>query len=163
VNNAKGSEREIHKQNSRIPPIGHTRRSSRNGPSIGPGMTEYSRLLPLSTSNVDRDRERERDRERMLAPFVIPPSPATQAHVSTTLDAVPKVRRVARDVRERREPITHFGLAPYLPSTSPFRYFCDLFPCFFRRLSRPNRPGSITFLFFFLLFQSDEYRATDDN
>jgi len=35
----------------------------------------------------------------MLVPFVIPPSPTTQAHVSTTPDAVPKVRRVARDVR----------------------------------------------------------------
>jgi len=107
-------EREIHEQNSRIPPIGHTRPSSRNAPSVGPGMTEHPRLPPLSTSNVDRDRERERDRdkdrdrererERMLTPFVIPPSPATQAHFSTTPDAVPKVVREARDVRERREP-----------------------------------------------------------
>ena len=43
----------------------------------------------------------------MMPPFVIPPSQATQAHFSTTPDAVPKVVREVRDVRdarERREP-----------------------------------------------------------
>ena len=109
-------EREIHEQNSRMPPMGHTRPSSRNAPSIGPGITEHPRLPPLSSANVDRDRERERerdrdrdrererDRERMMTPFVIPPSQATQAHFSTTPDVVPKAVREARDVRERREP-----------------------------------------------------------
>ena len=91
-------DRDIHEQNSRMPPMVHTRPSSRNAPSIGPGMTEHPRLPPLSSSNVDRDRERERERERMMPPFVIPPSQATQAHFSTTPDTVPKV------VRERREP-----------------------------------------------------------
>ena len=103
-------EREIHEQSSRMPPMGHTRPSSRNAPSIGPGMTEHPRLPPLSSSNVDRDRgdrdrdrERERERERMM-PFVIPPSQATQAHFSTTPDPISKVVREVRDVRERREP-----------------------------------------------------------
>ena len=111
-------EREIHEQNSRMPPLNHTRPSSRNAPNIGPGPTEHPRLPlpPFPSSNVDRDRERERDRdrdrdrerererERMMTPFVIPPSQATQAHFSTTPDAVPKVVREVRDVRERREP-----------------------------------------------------------
>ena len=54
-------EREIHREpNSRMPPLNHTRPSSRNAPSIGPGTTEHPRLPPLSlpSSNVDRDRER---------------------------------------------------------------------------------------------------------
>ena len=104
-------EREIHEQNSRMPPMVHTRPSSRNAPSLGPGMAEHPRLPPISSSNVDRDRERERDRDRdrerereRMTPFVIPPSQATQAHFSTTPDVVPKVVREVRDVRERREP-----------------------------------------------------------
>ncbi|KAF9645528.1 hypothetical protein BDM02DRAFT_498918 [Thelephora ganbajun] len=109
-------EREMHEQHSRMPPTNHTRPSSRNAPSIGPGNAEHPRLPPLSNPNIDRDRERERERERdrdrerererdrMMTPFVIPPSQATQAHFSTTPDAVPKVVREVRDVRERREP-----------------------------------------------------------
>ena len=69
-------EREIHEQNSRMSPMTHTRPSSRNAPSIGPGTAEHPRLPPLSSSNVNRDREREhereRERERMMTPFVIP-------------------------------------------------------------------------------------------
>lgn len=105
--------REIHEQSPRVLPLNHTRPSSGNGPNIGPGTTEHPRLppLPLPNPNVDRDRDRERererdreretDRDRMMTPFVIPPSPATQAHFSTTPDTVPKAMR---DVRERRDP-----------------------------------------------------------
>ena len=113
-------EREIHEPNSRMPPLNHTRPSSRNAPSIGPGTTEHPRLppLPLPSSNVDRDRERERerdrdrdrdrerdrDRDRTMTPFVIPPSQATQAHFSAPPDVPSKVVREVRDVRDRRDP-----------------------------------------------------------
>ena len=46
------------------------------------------------------DGERKREGDRMRTPFIIPPSQATQAHFSMSLDVVPKVVRGARDWRE---------------------------------------------------------------
>ena len=150
-----------------IPPMTHARPSSRNAASIGSGMAEHPRLPSLSGSNVDRDREREheqdrdierdRERERMMTPFVIRPSQATQAHFSTTPDTVPRVVREVREVRERRVPESGF-----LPPEEPiFRHHSRLLPWFLAVLQVPlrtrrtrNLGSSIPFRYITILLDS---------